>query len=83
MTDATMRARLICVRVAVDPLHGPDLEVAYAGLSRACHQHAYELSPNPAEVDHLLHIVRRWSDTGRARPATTADPTTRATPPTR
>jgi len=61
MPGAKMRNQLICIRVAVDPTQGPALDAAYAGLSRSCHQHAYELSPTASEVRHLVDIVRAWT----------------------
>lgn len=55
---STMRVRLICLRVA-----RPDCldaaESAWAGLSRACHYHAYELDPADAEIAHLTQLVDR------------------------
>jgi hypothetical protein len=52
-----MRAKLICVRVLLDADRGRLASVAWAGLSSACHHHAYELAPTAGEVAHLLSMV--------------------------
>ena len=57
LDKATMRSRLIALRVLVDQSVADTAEVAWAGLSRACHQHAYELTPTTTEVSHLLTLV--------------------------
>jgi hypothetical protein len=53
----TMRSRLTVLEI----VHGPEVaraaEVAWIGLSDACHHHAYELAPTAAEVSHLIDIV--------------------------
>ena len=61
LDKATMRSRLIVLRVLVDQNAADTAEVAWAGLSRACHQHAYELTPTVTEVSHLLDLVTRLS----------------------
>ena len=58
----TMRAKLICVRVLVDAERGQLAAVAWAGLSNACHYHAYELAPTANEVAHLLDLIDRLQD---------------------
>ena len=62
LTRPTMRAKLICVRVLGDPERGRLAAVAWAGLSSACHHHAYELAPTAIEVAHLLDMVDRLQD---------------------
>lgn len=57
LDKATMRSRLIALRVLIDQDAADTAEVAWAGLSRACHQHAYELTPTTTEVSHLLTLV--------------------------
>jgi uncharacterized protein YheU (UPF0270 family) len=54
----SMRVRLACLR-AVAPSIAGDAAVAWSGLSRACHQHAYEITPHRAEVSHLMAKVRQ------------------------
>lgn len=67
-TRPTMRAKLICVRVLVDAERGRLASVAWAGLSNACHYHAYELAPTADEVAHLLDLIDRLKE----RPPATA-----------
>lgn len=57
MDRATMRSRLILLRELVDNEAANRAEVAWAGLSRACHQHAYDLAPTTIEVEHLITLV--------------------------
>jgi hypothetical protein len=56
--DASMRSRLCCLRV-LEPEIADGAEIAWWGLSRCCHHHAFELAPSGMEVAHLLAIVRR------------------------
>ncbi len=59
--DASMRTKLICldsVAAAPDPVKIA-AHAAWAGLSRASHQHAYELAPTVGEVRELLSMVSR------------------------
>jgi uncharacterized protein YheU (UPF0270 family) len=58
----SMRVRLACLRALI-PLIAGDAAVAWSGLSRACHQHAYEIAPNRSEVSHLVAEVRRVAAT--------------------
>lgn len=57
LTAAGMRVRLICLRALVDQEAGTAAEIAWAGLSQGCHQHAYELSPTWDEVRVLVQMV--------------------------
>ena len=57
LARATMRTRLVYVRVLVDAEIADRAGVAWYGLSNACHHHAYELSPTPGEVEHLADLV--------------------------
>jgi hypothetical protein len=54
----SIRVRLACLRALVPSIAG-DAAVAWSGLSRACHQHAYEIAPHHAEVSHLVWNVRQ------------------------
>src|SRR3954451_12237623 len=56
-TKATMRSRLACLRV-VDPLFGEAAGLIWAGLTRCCHHHAFELSPSAAEIQSYLKALR-------------------------
>lgn len=61
------RAQLICLR---SYLHGDEQlaeRVAYAwsGLSRACHQHPYELLPTSAELQDWMATVGEFTHTVR------------------
>lgn len=57
--EASMRSKLSVLQVAY--VQQPDLtekaEYAWSGLSRACHQHAFELTPAASEVHHLIALV--------------------------
>lgn len=60
----TMRSKLIVIRV----LHGEEIAnvacAAWAGLSQACHYHAYELAPSAAQLRRLLDLVARVAALG-------------------
>ena len=53
---ASMNVQLICLRVAYedDPALFSGLASAWDQLSRACHHHAYELTPTITEVRDLI-----------------------------
>lgn len=56
---ASTRSRLTILEVAYEGTPVPaKAQYAWSRLSDACHQHAYELSPNFAETNHLLATVR-------------------------
>ena len=57
---ATMNVQLICLRVAYedDPALFSGLASAWDQLSRACHHHAYELTPTITEARELIGRVR-------------------------
>lgn|GEM_PF-1027371 len=56
--SANMRSKLICLReLSTEPAVTAAATVAWAGLSNACHHHAYELTPTVAEVRRLLDEV--------------------------
>lgn len=57
LDKATMRSRLVALRVLADDTAADAAGIAWAGLSRACHQHAYELAPTTGEVRHLIGMV--------------------------
>jgi hypothetical protein len=52
-----MRSKIILLRQLGDPVVGHKAQLAWAGLSNACHHHAYELQPTAAEVRSLLRLV--------------------------
>ena len=58
--DASMRSLISCLESAYSD-DRPDLvihaEYAWAGLSRAAHYHAFELSPTLSEARNLLALV--------------------------
>lgn len=56
VVNVSTRVQLACLR-AEDQVRGGIATVAWMGLSRACHQHAYELSPQKSEVEHLVSLV--------------------------
>lgn len=55
-----MRSLLSCLEVAYrdEPLLVVRVQHAWSGLSRACHQHAFELAPTATEVEQLIDVVR-------------------------
>lgn len=53
----TMRSRLTALRMIYGPEIARAAEVAWIGLSGACHHHAYELAPTVTEMGHLIDIV--------------------------
>jgi len=52
-----MRSKLIVLKDLGDLDSGREVTWAWGELSRCCHQHAYELSPAPAEIQHLVEQV--------------------------
>ncbi|GEL18669.1 hypothetical protein [Pseudonocardia asaccharolytica] len=54
---ASMRSRLVVLQVLAPPEWSRSACAAWEGLSRACHRHAYELSPADAEIGALLDHV--------------------------
>ncbi|NHD16040.1 MULTISPECIES: hypothetical protein [unclassified Actinopolyspora] len=53
------RALLIIAGQVLDDGTGVLLERAWCGLSRACHRHAFELTPQESEVRELIALVER------------------------
>lgn len=60
---SSMRTQLSCVE-ALFGASQPDLvrgaDYAWTALSRASHQHAYELCPTLEECRHLIQLVERF-----------------------
>lgn len=54
---ASMASRLIVLRVLDEPDIADAANVAWNGLSNACHHHAYELTPTVGEVRHMCRLV--------------------------
>lgn len=59
---AAMRSRLVCIRVLLSDEDADAAEIGWIGLCRACHHHAYELTPTEAEVRHLADVVGSLCD---------------------
>jgi hypothetical protein len=64
LEQCSMRAQLLCLAAYLNGHdHDDDLaqRVSYAwtGLSRACHQHVYELSPTASELASWVDTVER------------------------
>lgn len=58
MRDASRATQLACLdQYLRDPDLVSGIRTAWAALSRACHHHAYELSPTAPELDHWLTTV--------------------------
>ncbi|MDR0489553.1 MAG: hypothetical protein LBG99_09245 [Propionibacteriaceae bacterium] len=56
--DMTMASRLIFLK-ELNPDVGQPASYAWWALSRACHYHAFELTPTQEEAEHLVGIVAR------------------------
>jgi len=63
----TTRCQLILLRHD-DPEIGRFAQIAWDGLSRACHHHACELQPTVGEVRSLIRLVQRVADERPAVP---------------
>jgi hypothetical protein len=59
LPDATARSQLLCLDLCVDHDLASEATIAWAGLSSACHEHAYELAPTVAELTRWLTTVDR------------------------
>ena len=66
LVSANTRSRLLVLRLLVDQDAGRRAQAAWAGLSRACHHHAFELNPSVMEVQQLINTVREVANTPRA-----------------
>lgn len=53
----SMRAQLICLPSYLEPELAGRVGYAWAALSGACHQHAYELAPTANELKRWLRVV--------------------------
>ena len=54
---SSMRAQLLCLSSYTDDELADRVSYAYGGLTRACHHHAYELSPTTEEITGWLDDV--------------------------
>jgi hypothetical protein len=63
----TTRAQLICLREFVDPELAGRLAHTWAALSRACHQHPYELAPSVGELAVWIGAVREFATSRASR----------------
>lgn len=54
---SSMRVKLATL-VAVDEPRAGELSVVWWALSRACHQHAYEMAPSHAEIAGIVQRVK-------------------------
>jgi hypothetical protein len=57
LRPATMRSRLVSLRVLAGHAVADLAAIAWHGLSHACHHHAYELTPTVGEVGYLIERV--------------------------
>ena len=60
LRDCSTSAQLICLRHFVDGGSAGRLAHAWAALSRACHQHPYELAPAVSEVAGWIEAAREF-----------------------
>jgi hypothetical protein len=56
VAESNMRVRLATLIAVSDP-KARELAMAWWNLSRACHQHAYEMAPGHGEVAHWVAAV--------------------------
>ena len=61
---AWMASRLTVLNALVAPELAATARLAWTGLSRACHRHAFELPPGEGEVRALISSVRRLAEGG-------------------
>lgn len=59
LRDATMASKLLLLGVRTGDDDVRAAQRAWAGLSRACHHHPYELAPTRAELVDLIRAVRQ------------------------
>lgn len=59
MTKCRMRSQFICLPTYLEAGLAREISYVYAGLSEACHYHAYELAPTAAEITHWLATIDR------------------------
>lgn len=57
LPGASMRAQLLCLPACLDAALAVRASVAWAGLSRACHAHPYELAPTGTELQWWMEVV--------------------------
>lgn len=57
--EANMASLLVCLQIAYidSPAVAEHADFAWAQLSNACHQHAFELNPTAAEAARLIDLV--------------------------
>jgi hypothetical protein len=65
----SMRVRLICLRAVGDSQVYAAAAAAWWMLSRACHQHSYEIEPHFTEVRTALELVRQLLAAGVVAPS--------------
>lgn len=58
MEHCPMKAQLLCLpHYLGDEQHAERVAYAWAGLSRGCHQHPYELPPTSPELSGCIQVV--------------------------
>jgi len=55
--DSSRRSQLLCLRSYADEQLAEEASHTWAALSRACHHHAYELSPTASELERWMRSV--------------------------
>ncbi len=61
MESCSTRAQLLCLPYYLgEEVPAERVSYAWAGLSRACHQHPYELPPTSGELLGWLHTVEQF-----------------------
>ena len=76
VSRTSLRAQLLCLRSFVDRPLALRAAAAWAGLSRACHDHAYELPPTASELpgwfettEALVREIQRAAQASRTSAA--------------
>jgi hypothetical protein len=58
LPEASMRSKLLVLPLCCSQEATMEAARAWAGLSRACHQHPYELAPTRTELADLIRATR-------------------------
>lgn len=69
VAGASMRAQLLCLPTYLDPELAARASVTWSALSRASHQHAYELPPTAEELAGWLEATGELSIQCRREPS--------------
>jgi hypothetical protein len=69
LCDATMASKLLLLHARADDDTVRAAQRAWAGLSRTCHHHPYELAPTRSELVDLIGAVRHVMHVAHGAPS--------------